>query len=300
MVLFACALQGRNTTAQPAFDAASVKIDRTRGPVLGSRMKGGPGTGDPGRIVYTKLPLMSLLTKACDVEEFRIAGPAWLAGPERYMIAATMPPQTTRQQFQLMLQNLLIERFQIKLHHETRMFPGYDLVIAPGGPKLKASAPPSDSDADADLALAPTRTKLDADGFLVLPPGHGQGIRVGDGVRAKFQNYTIGEFAGYYLENFILQSTGAGISHVEDKTGLAGEYDFTLKFDARESVVAGSRARADTRTGEASSVGSESGPSGLPNLFKALEKQLGLRLVKVKAFPLDTIVIDHVERVPVE
>lgn len=42
----------------------------------------------------------------------------------------------------------------------------------------------------------------------------------------------------------------------------------------------------------------ESDPSGLPNIFKAVEQQLGLKLVKMKDIPLDTIVIDRVERIP--
>jgi uncharacterized protein (TIGR03435 family) len=54
-----------------------------------------------------------------------------------YTISATFPPDTTLAQFQLMLQNLLAERFHLALHHETRASPGYDLVILPGGTKLK-------------------------------------------------------------------------------------------------------------------------------------------------------------------
>jgi len=38
--------------------------------------------------------------------------------------------------------------------------------------------------------------------------------------------------------------------------------------------------------------------SGLPNIFNALEKQLGLKLVKVKDVPVDVLVIDHVEKAP--
>jgi len=38
--------------------------------------------------------------------------------------------------------------------------------------------------------------------------------------------------------------------------------------------------------------------SGLPNIFKALEQQLGLKLVKAKDIPLDTIVVDQAERIP--
>jgi len=38
----------------------------------------------------------------------------------------------------------------------------------------------------------------------------------------------------------------------------------------------------------------------LPNIFKAVEQQLGLRLVKINGIPLDAIVVDHIEKVPIE
>jgi uncharacterized protein (TIGR03435 family) len=217
-----------------------------------------------------------------------------------YTLTATMPPETTKQQFQLMLQNLLVERFKIRLHHETRVFPGYELVVAPGGPKLRKSTDP-----DAPDPAPGPMGKFDAGGFLVLPPGHGQGISMGsNGVHAKFQNYTMADFVTVpFLSSFIAESTGETGFHVMDKTGLAGKYDFTLKFDARldsANVVVAPRLRAGMPPGETSSADSASAPSGLPTLFKAIEQQLGLQLVKVKAVPLDVIIIDHVETVPVE
>jgi len=38
--------------------------------------------------------------------------------------------------------------------------------------------------------------------------------------------------------------------------------------------------------------------SGLSNIFVALEKQLGLKLVKTRDIALDVIVIDRVDKVP--
>ncbi len=39
-------------------------------------------------------------------------------------------------------------------------------------------------------------------------------------------------------------------------------------------------------------------PSGLPNILKAVEQQLGLKLVKTEDIQLDTIVIDEAQRIP--
>jgi uncharacterized protein (TIGR03435 family) len=295
--LVACASQDQKAAGAPAFEAASVKISgAARVGRIADRMRGGPGSGDPGRITYDHVRLLELLMKGWDMESYRIIGPAWLSDRNAafFDVAATLPPETTTPQFQRMLQGLLTERFKIKLHHEVRPFPGYELVVAPDGPKLKRSS----GDTAQDPVAGPTRVKLDADGFLVLPPGHGQGISMGRGIHAKFQQYTMAELvAAPYLRSFIEQSTGATNSHVVDRTGLAGEYDFTLKFDARRGppvVAPGVRASGPQQQTPASD------PSGLPNFFAALERQLGLKLVKVKGFPLDTIVLDHVERAPVE
>jgi uncharacterized protein (TIGR03435 family) len=52
---------------------------------------------------------------------------------------------------------------------------------------------------------------------------------------------------------------------------------------------------------EAQGGAGESTPSGLPGIFKAVDQQLGLKLVKnAKGFPLDVVVIDHIEMRPVE
>jgi uncharacterized protein (TIGR03435 family) len=61
---------------------------------------------------------------------------------------------------------------------------------------------------------------------------------------------------------------------VIDKTGLTGNYDLTLKWTPEQQRTA-----------------DDSGPS----VFTALEEQLGLKLVPAKG-PVDTIVVDHIER----
>src|SRR5579872_4136200 len=105
------------------FDAASVKPAEppkpdAHGRILMSGPSGGPGTKDPGRIRYPFMSLKNLLMNAFDVKGFQIVGPAWL-DMERFDITATMPPQTTKEQFRVMLQNLLAERFKMQFHRET-------------------------------------------------------------------------------------------------------------------------------------------------------------------------------------
>ncbi len=166
-----------------------------------------------------------------------------------------------------MFQNLLIERFQIKLHRATKIFPGYDLVVAPGGPKLKASSQPDDPASAFESGVI--RTRVDAEGFLLLQPGRRVGIATAhSGIYARFHDYTVGEFAGDYLRRFVLEATGAAISHI-DKTGLTGKYDFTLKFDAGGSAaITGPRVGAALASGDAAAIGTAGEPSGLPGLLK--------------------------------
>src|SRR5262249_3697028 len=123
---------------QPSFEVASIKpaappSDPHR---IMVGMRGGPGTPDPGQISYFNVTLRNVLMTAYDVKDYQISGPGWL-GSERYDIIAKVPPGTTKEQLRLMLQNLLAERFQVSLHHESKELPMFALVVAKGGPKMK-------------------------------------------------------------------------------------------------------------------------------------------------------------------
>ena len=272
------------------FDAATIKPDQ-RGP--GDRgLKGGPGTKSPGRVTWNKVWLASLVAEAFQVDLIHVSGPDWISrnGAQLYAFSAIMPPTTSKHAFELMLQAFLIEQFRMRLHHEPRMFPAYELVVASGGTKLKASADPDAPDIPVYKLLG-----RDADGFPIMPPGHGAvGSLNRGGHYAKFQNFTMSEFAEYYAGDWVTPQ-GDPTHYVLDKTGLQGMYDFTLKFDdgGGATAVVGTGVQAATGARDASEPG-----SGLPNIFKAVEQQLGLKLVKIKDIPRDTIVIDHAERTP--
>ena len=126
IVLLAATGFAQGSDSHSAFDAASVKLSGGDPviPGVSHRMRGGPGTGSPGRITYTQVPLMQVLMKAWDLRDYQIAGPAWLYGvvdrTALYTIMATLPPETTKQEFQAMLQNLVVKRFRMEFHRETR------------------------------------------------------------------------------------------------------------------------------------------------------------------------------------
>jgi uncharacterized protein (TIGR03435 family) len=77
---------------------------------------------------------------ACDVRETQISGPAWL-DTEWYSVEATMPPPTTKEQFRVMLRNLLQDRLKMAIYWENRDLPVFSLTVGRSGPKMNGSQP---------------------------------------------------------------------------------------------------------------------------------------------------------------
>jgi uncharacterized protein (TIGR03435 family) len=203
-----------------------------------------------------------------------IFGPDWL-GSQLYNIVAKIPEGTTRQQFHLMLQNLLAERFRLTLRRETREYESFDLVIAKKGSKLKESsegAAMSEGVASNSVALD-GRVPLDKNGFPQLS-GDGPSTAtasVNGQIRTAARGQTLAGITRFLTD--WLRST------VVDKTALSGKYDFTLVF------------------APAQSDGNLTEPA--PDLLTAVEEQLGLKLVSAKE-STDVLVIDRVEKIPTD
>ena len=273
---------------RPHFDAATLKADD--GPLVfgvSAVMKGGPGTSDPGRVTITQRPLNTLIWDAYGLGLDRIYGPGWMA-EQRYSINATMPPATTHEEFQQMLQTLLEERLHLVIRHETKDFPGYDLTVSPAGLKVKEWA--------ADPNAPPVKGGFDAHHFrnIAGPTGY---VTVSAGVTNKLgvfrvsSRLTMSDFVKHLgtLINFS-EALPAGVEtpQVSDKTGLTGVYDLRLMF-AGTAILPGATPSSE----------SDSEPTiDVPNLFAALEKQFGLRLVKARAVPVDVLIVDHADKIP--
>jgi uncharacterized protein (TIGR03435 family) len=243
--------------------------------------------------------MFSLLMRAYDVELDQIIGPSWIMenmGPNLYQVDATIPPNATKAQYQLMMQQLLGERFHLRIHRERRNFPGYELIVAEGGPKLKESKPDPEVVAP-DSSQLPKRK---SDGTFVLPLGPQMFTSLGWGViMVQAQQKPIGDLVKA-MGRMINQSMGedpndfaSPKARVLDRTGLVGTYDFTLRFSCELCQFAATNgAVAPPPPAPADS------PSGEPSIFAALQKQLGLKLNRVKDIPLDVIVVDQVEKNP--
>ena len=225
-VLLACSAVIGLAADGPEFDVASVKPAAPMTPGTGVRVgsRGGPGTSDPSQVTYENLSLKNLITTAYGVKTYQISGPGWL-DTERYDIIAKMPPDTTKEQFALMLQNLLAERFRLTLHHETKDLPLYELVVAKNGPKLKPwaqdpNAPPP------PVSGAPfTPPPVGKDGRPILPPG-AERLTMRASATPRM-TMTASKQSLPQLGALLANQLGRPVI---DKTGLTGDYDYTLEF----------------------------------------------------------------------
>jgi uncharacterized protein (TIGR03435 family) len=305
-LVVACAIFAQPVPGAPeqkiAFEVASARPspppNSSNGTVTVMGLRGGPGSTDPERM-SRKIDLRNALLRAFGVPYDQLTGPDWMQ-TERYDFSAIVPPGTTPEQFNVMLQNLLVERFKITMHTAKKDFAVYEVVVAKGGLKMKpstaepapppaprgpAQADPAVIQAQVTLQLAQLRAangpgSLDKDGFPTLSDDNRPTQRtVGTGtktvVSARGQNMAS-------VVNILQGGMGAGARMI-DKTGVTGLYDFKLRFSPPAALTAA--APAD--------------PEDAPDLVTAAQSQLGLKLEKTTA-PFDVLVIDHIEKTPTD
>jgi uncharacterized protein (TIGR03435 family) len=258
----ALAILASTATAQ-SFEVASIRPSAPPGNGrFNIGMRGGPGTRDPGRFICDLCNLSMLVTAAFDIKSFQLTGPSSL-NTERFDVAATIADGATKEQFRMMLQNLLAERFKMTVHHEKKEMAVYELVVAKGGPKMKESVEePAGRD---DAGKGPTATFSFGSGPSTY--------------NAKGQTME-------QLANMLANRVGKPVT---DATGLKGKYDYSLTF---AMDVAGMMAKQGIAPPPPAD-----GDSG-PTIFAAVQT-LGLKLEQRKGV-VDIVVVDHIEKVPTE
>jgi uncharacterized protein (TIGR03435 family) len=253
--------------APPAFAAASIKTNHSTGPGP-LRWQFLPG----GRFRTQNVPLQMIVAVAYNVpfQSPRLSGgPEWIQG-DRFDIDATAEPgaipagatsDERDERMRAMLRTLLAERFHLKIRRETKDLPVYAIVVAKGGPKLKA-AEIEEKDCESDAAK-----DLNCHNF-----GGGRGR----GLHAKAANISD-------LALFVSNWTDRPLV---DKTGLTGMYQFET------------RGWANIAPGPAPAPGAvaEDGQdaASLPTVF-TLFADMGLKLEPQHA-PVEMFVIESVER----
>jgi uncharacterized protein (TIGR03435 family) len=198
-----CATGGLFAQTPPAFEVASIRVhsfasaDRVGPPIAGNRgMFGGN--------------LKQLIIYAYDLKVYQLSGgPAWVTNPstdtDYYDINAKAEgdePLTESRARQL-LQALLADRFQLRLHRESGEMPVYALVVGKSGPKFKESAP------DATTRMTPRVSLATVTSAFTKSP----------------------------MSSLVRLLSGAADRPVLDQTGLTGFYDFKIEF-ARDPAAA--------------------------------------------------------------
>jgi uncharacterized protein (TIGR03435 family) len=277
------------SNAHPAFAVASIKPSPSNWGDPSHRPMG-VGYQPGGRLTATNASLMLLIRFAYAAHDNPMpghslpllasqvaGGPAWIDSP-RYDIEAKPEGYSDPRHTWLMLQRLLADRFKLALHRETRELPVYDLTAVKSSPKL------------------PPATEA---GCVSFPPGTAPHY-----VPGKVDcGYVSGPFSGYetgllhikgrkvHMADLIRELASVMDRPVLDKTGFNGEFDLDLRFAADQATmgVPGSGARDDP--------GGSRLPTdpNLPNIFAALQEELGLKLVPAKG-PVEVLVIDHAEK----
>jgi len=247
LFLSCCALMAQET--MPKLEVASVKPSNPADPVFGIHI-----TTDGNRFSITNATGEMLIGFAYGLPNPQISGgPEWV-NSESFTIeakvdsATPLPPGNAGfGQVMLMVQSLLADRFKLSMHKEARSEAVYDLTVGKDGPKLK--------EAGVDDKL---------------------GRRIGRGLLGGTMPLPV-------LAASLSQSLDRP---VVDKTGLPGNYSFTLTYTPE--VGQGDRF-------EAPGADKPPGDSGTPTIFTALREQLGLELKSARG-SVEVLVIDHVER----
>jgi uncharacterized protein (TIGR03435 family) len=220
---------------------------------------GGIRSAPDGSFFMTNTTLVSIINSASPEPVRDVQGlPTW-ASTERYDIVAKAPQGTARSQQREMLRNMLIERFKVAGHVEQQERQTFALVLARSdrrlGPKLK---PPSAQCTGPQGQLPPERQG--ACGTMMKPGS----FEMAAGTMAQLAQSISGLAGGF----------------VNDRTGLDGRFAVSLRY--YQAPLTGPSPTPP-------------GPDGPPEIFTALQEQLGLKLQPEKSL-VPIFVIDHIER----
>jgi uncharacterized protein (TIGR03435 family) len=94
----------------------------------------------PGRFHAANVSVRAIFKQAFRARDFQIANPPAWFDSQWYEITATTEPGATENSINIMLQNLLADRFALKLHRESKEMQVYALIQSKNGTKLQPVA----------------------------------------------------------------------------------------------------------------------------------------------------------------
>ena len=276
-VLLFCALFAASASAQsPAGKPAPFEVVSIKRSAPDSRMTR-PGSPDPGgRWQSLNATLQMILERAYPdyaTPGLMAGGPGWMR-EARFDVDARAGREVPRGEYPAMVQQLLADRFKLKVHTEPRTIDVYALVVARADGRLGPRLKPASAECLAELE-AERQKRAANPGPITISTGQKMpcgGIMSGlvNGVTRMNGARTIDSLA-YGIQVFMDK-------RVVDRTGLKGMYELDLEFDY-SAVRSVAEARPEF--------------SGL-NIFTAVQEQLGLKLEPRKE-TVDVLVIDAVE-----
>ena len=256
------------TALRPAFEVASVKPSFSNG-IQNVRAQPGGLTADAS--------LKIMLQYAYGVQGYQIAGGPDFVQSARYRIDAKADGNPHRDQIFAMLRTLLEDRFQLKIHHETKELPVYALAAAKGGLKLPAPRPGVCDDSATEAGADWAGGRMAMPGELPAPnPRCGSAVvsLAPSGAQLTGDKIAMPELVR--LLSLILGHT------VIDRTAFHGIFDLRVQF------------LPDETTESMPPPPPDSGMTGA-SIIQALRDRLGLQLEPARG-PVDVVVIDHAER----
>jgi uncharacterized protein (TIGR03435 family) len=253
-----------------AFEVASVKPSSPGETRRGTRIL--PG----GRIetVGTSLQMLIRLAYGSDalqLPEQIVGGPDWIGSQGFDVVAkaegeAGVDAAGYPRRFEAMLRALLGERFKLRVHREMREVPIYALIKSNRDGKLGPQL--HESNANCYAGRSPQGTPVS--------PARLCGLRGGPG-NITGTGVTMAELAASFAG---WPAVGRPVS---DRTGLTGQYD--LRLESLAAALPGPN--PDSAIANPADAG--------PNVFTALQEQLGLKLQADKG-PVEFLVVDHTEQ----
>src|SRR5688572_5245970 len=260
------------------FEVASIRPtpDDNAGSRIGLRLTGSLAH-------YSGLTLKDYIGAAYNLDSPQVIAPDW-ANEQRYEISASLPAGATREQVPEMLQALLAERFQLKVHRESRQFPVYALVVSKGGLKIKGT--PVDPNAPS-LAASNTVGAASSSGLVINM--RGGTFAMADG---KF------EIRQLTMEDLVLALTRFSDRKTIDATGLTDRFDITLELTPEDFNLV--YLRGLVNNGYTRSPQSLRTLDGAPaNIIGRYLARTGLALEERRA-PLEVVIVDSASRQPAD
>jgi len=255
---------------QPTFDVVSIKR------VNELRQSGGMRILPDGTVMMMNGSIGSLVNAASPVPitpRDIVGGPDWL-WRELYDVTVKPPEGLTREQraemIPMMWRAMFADRMKLVAHIEQREKDAFALVVARSdgrlGPELKPSTldctpNPNATPQAPSQALPSLQDRQNRCGLSMSP-----GLMVSGGVT---------------LDQFARNISGMAGGEVDNRTGLTGLYSVKMNFSLRRTA------------------GAPLDPNAVddaPDLFTALQEQLGLKLQRGEKKSTPVFIIDSIER----